>query len=184
MTLVQRLTGSSSSSSSYTASSFTSASASSSYDPLRDHYSTGGAISPAARYASIEKTKQSPTERNKKLQIHNEDHSFIMGGGGAGNNNSDFVGGIQMDHNIERSSLFPGILSPGPTSLPMIPPNFFSPPSDPNTFSFLHDLSPVVHGNRNFIEGSFMPSPSGFISPYLTSPTPSADLFNSFFFDF
>lgn len=97
-----------------------------------------------------------------------------MGGG--------FVEGIEMDHNIERSSLFPGILSPGPTSLPMIPPSFFSPPSDPNSFSFLHDLSPVLHGNKNFIEGSFMPSPSGFnISPHITSPTPPVDLFNNFF---
>ncbi|KAJ0086641.1 hypothetical protein Patl1_08112 [Pistacia atlantica] len=87
-----------------------------------------------------------------------------------------------MDHNIERSSFFPGILSPGPTSLPMISPSFFSPPSDPNSFSnFFHDLSPVLHGNKNFMEGSFMPSPSSFLSPHITSPTPSIDLFNNFF---
>jgi hypothetical protein len=78
---------------------------------------------------------------------------------------------------MERTNLGPGILSPGPASLPPIPPNFFSPASaDPNSVSFFHDLSPILHGNRNFIEGSFMPSPSTFFSP----STPSIDLFNNF----
>ncbi|KAJ4700920.1 VQ motif-containing protein [Melia azedarach] len=168
MTLVQRLTGSSSSSSSTTTTTATTttsySSSTISYDhPLND---SSGAISPAARYASIEKTKTSP-EKNKKLNYTEEQ-------------NMGFMGGIEMDHNIERSSFFPGILSPGPTSLPMISPSFFSPPSDPNSVSFFHDLSPVLHGNKNFMEGSFMPSPS-FISPYITSPTPSIDLFNNFF---
>ncbi|KAJ0025801.1 hypothetical protein Pint_07968 [Pistacia integerrima] len=145
MTLVQRLTGSSSS---------TSSSA-----------DTSGAISPAARYASIEIAAKTP-DKMKKQQVIGHDHEE----------------GIEMDHNIERSSFFPGILSPGPTSLPMISPSFFSPPSDPNSFSnFFHDLSPVLHGNKNFMEGSFMPSPSSFLSPHITSPTPSIDLFNNFF---
>lgn len=71
----------------------------------------------------------------------------------------------------QQKGLFPGILSPAPGALPPIPSNFFSPTAD----SFFHDLSPVLHGNRNFIEGSFMPSPSNFFSP-----TPSIDLFNNF----
>ncbi|KAK9216328.1 hypothetical protein WN944_008337 [Citrus x changshan-huyou] len=197
MTLVQRLTGSSSSSTTTTTTtttSFTSSktvASSSSYDPLGD---STGAISPAARYASIEKAKQhSPSKKliQSHHQYHNHNHSHSHNEdyhGHTNNNDSNmatgggFVEGIEMDHNIERSSLFPGILSPGPTSLPMIPPSFFSPPSDPNSFSFLYDLSPVLHGNKNFIEGSFMPSPSGFnISPHITSPTPPIDLFNNFF---
>ncbi|KAL9449626.1 hypothetical protein AB3S75_011533 [Citrus x aurantiifolia] len=196
MTLVQRLTGSSSSSTTTTTTttSFTSSktvASSSSYDPLGD---STGAISPAARYASIEKAKQhSPSKKliQSHHQYHNHNHSHSHNEdyhGHTNNNDSNmatgggFVEGIEMDHNVERSSLFPGILSPGPTSLPMIPPSFFSPPSDPNSFSFLYDLSPVLHGNKNFIEGSFMPSPSGFnISPHITSPTPPIDLFNNFF---
>ncbi|KAH7568029.1 hypothetical protein ACOSP7_009621 [Xanthoceras sorbifolium] len=158
MNLVQRLTGSSSSISHHDQQQQIN------YD---HHYHHTGAISPAARYASIEKTKSSSPEKNKQ---QSQDH------------NMGFLEGIDMDHNIERSSFFPGILSPGPTSLPIISPSFFSPPSDPNMISFFHDLSPVMHGNKNFIEGSFMPSPSSFISPRITSPTSSVDLFNNFFY--
>lgn len=153
MTLVQRLTGSGSSSSSTT-----------NHDP----------ISPAARLASIEKTK---LNKEIKKQEQHQQQQQLTGFG--------FVEGIE---NIERSNnQFPGILSPGPTSLPVISPHFFSPPSDPTMINMFHDLSPVMHGNRNFIEGSFMPSPStSFISPRFfssTSPstTPSVDLFNNFF---
>ncbi|XP_065880331.1 protein MKS1 [Euphorbia lathyris] len=158
MNLVQRLTGSSSSSLS-----------ASTANPFTDD---GGAISPAARYATIEKAK-SPKD---KMMPHQQ----IIGDMG------NLLGGFEMSNQVmERSAnLFPGILSPGPGSLPPISPNFFSPPSDPNMLSFLHDLSPVVH--RNFMEGNFMPSPSTFVSPRFTSPTPSVDLFNNFnnFFDF
>ncbi|KAG8633287.1 protein MKS1 [Manihot esculenta] len=153
MNLVQRLTGSSSSS--------TSAASYSTSNPFNDDV---GAISPAARYATIEKAK-TPKDRS------------VPASGDMG-----FLEGIEMDQIMERSSNFlPGILSPGPASLPPIPPNFFSPQSDLN--SFFHDLSPVVHGNRNFIEGSFMPSPSIFVSPRFTSPTPSLDIFNNFNFN-
>ncbi|XVF64380.1 hypothetical protein PTKIN_Ptkin09bG0164800 [Pterospermum kingtungense] len=158
MNLVQRLTGSTSSSS---------LPPSISSHPIFND--TSGAISPAARFATIEKTK-SP-EGRKQQQISEE--------------NFGFVEGIEMNPGVERTSFIPGILSPGPTSLPPISPSFFSPTSDPNSISFFHDLmSPVLQGNKNFIEGSFMPSPSSFnISPYLlTSPiTPSIDLFNNFF---
>ncbi|XP_022753666.1 nuclear speckle RNA-binding protein B-like [Durio zibethinus] len=160
MNLVQRLTGSTSSSSGSL-----SLPPSTSNHPISND--TSGAISPAARFATIEKTK---SPEWKKQQISEENFGLVQG--------------IEMNPGVERTSFFPGILSPGPTSLPPISPNFFSPPSDPNLFSFFRDLSPVLHGNRNFIEGSFMPSPSSFnISPFLIqSPTtPSIDLFNNFF---
>lgn len=92
--------------------------------------------------------------------------------------NLGFVEGMEMGDVIQRTSFSPGILSPGPTSLPPIPPSFFSPASDPNSFSFFHDLSPALHGNKNFMENSnFMPSPS---STNFFSPS-SIDLFNNFF---
>ncbi|KAK7385044.1 hypothetical protein VNO78_30751 [Psophocarpus tetragonolobus] len=90
------------------------------------------------------------------------------------------VGGVDViGHGVlERANMFHGILSPEPSSLSPIPSNFFSPPSsDPNMVSFFHDLSPVLHSNKNFMEGSFIiPSPSNFVSPR----TPSIDLFNIF----
>ncbi|KAJ1411075.1 hypothetical protein SESBI_21432 [Sesbania bispinosa] len=63
-------------------------------------------------------------------------------------------------------------------NMSLIPSSFFSPSSlDPSLVSFLHELSPVLHGNRNFMEGSFvMSSPSNFVSPR----APSIDLFNNF----
>jgi hypothetical protein len=156
MTLVQRLTGLSSSSSC----------SSSSQAPSSNPLINSGAISPAACYATIEKARDFPEA--KKQQV-----------GEVGS-----VGGIEMDHQgVERMGPFPGILSPGPASLPPIPSNFFSPPSDPSPFSFLHDLSPVLHGGKNYLEGSFMLSPSNFFSPYMTSPStaPSIDLFPNLF---
>ncbi|KAF6154901.1 hypothetical protein GIB67_018338 [Kingdonia uniflora] len=82
---------------------------------------------------------------------------------------------------MELVGSFPGILSPGPSSLIPISPNFFSVSPDPNLLSFLHDLSPIFHGNKNYIEGSFMPSPvSFFTSTPKASPTQSFDLFNLF----
>ncbi|KAK6257686.1 hypothetical protein QUC31_001145 [Theobroma cacao] len=158
MDLVQRLTGSTSESSGSS-----SLPSSTSSHPFHD---TRAAISPAARFATIEKTK---SPEGKKQQISEENFGFVQG--------------VEMNHGVERTSFFPGILSPGPTSLPPISPNFFSPPFDPNSSNFFQDLSPVLHGNKNFIEGSFMPSPSSFnILPYITSPsTPSIDLFNNFF---
>lgn len=140
MTLVQRLTGSSSSTTT-------------AYHLSNN--SCGGAISPAARYATIEKTKPPlPSEGSQSV-----------------------AEAVEMSNGVERNNgLFPGILSPGPSSLPPIPPNFFSPPSD----SFFHDLSPVLHGNKNYMEGSFMPSPSTFFSPLISPTTPSLDLFNNF----
>lgn len=158
MSLVQRLTGPNSSSCTSTSTSSSSA--------FAFQESGGGAISPAARFASIEKTK-SPDGR-KTLVF---DQSIGM------------IEGIEIETDIQRTGNFPGILSPNPNALPPIPPNFFSPPSDNNPLSFFHDLSPVLHSNRNYLENNFiLPSPSNFISPLINTPSPNTlDLFHSLF---
>ncbi|KAL4273068.1 hypothetical protein GQ457_13G010590 [Hibiscus cannabinus] len=132
MNLVQRLTGSTSSS----------------------NDASSSAISPAARFATIEKTK---TPEGRKQQAKEESFEAVQG--------------IEMN---ERANLFPGILSPGPNSLPPVSPIFFSPPSDPNAVGFFHDLSPF---QRNFMEG-FNISPN-YLLPSPT--TPYTELFNNFF---
>jgi len=161
MSLVQRLTGSSSSSSS---------SNKVVIDPSNDNKDRGGdsndhsgnVVLSTARYAAIEMAKT-----NQSIKQHPSESRVDSG-------RVDIV-----SHGVlERPSMFHGILSPGPSSLSPIPSNFFSPPStDPNMVSFFQDLSPVLHSNRNFMEGTFiMPSPSNFVSPR----TPSIDLFNNF----
>ncbi|XP_055834190.1 protein MKS1-like [Solanum dulcamara] len=181
MTLVQRLTGpdhnSATCSTSATATSSFSSSSSSLF-PFQENMNTG-AISPAARFASIEKTR---VPEGKKLQKNCDNME---------NYNNMVHEGIEIGTEIERSGFFPGILSPNPSSLPPIPPNFFSPPShDPNPLGFFYDLSPVLHSNnnnnRNYFElPNFLPSPSNnnFISPrlFLSPGTPSFDLFNNLF---
>lgn len=161
MTLVQRLTGSDSTCSSSKVVNSEVPSSSSSFQDF------SGAISPAARFASIERTK-TPLGKNKP-QISENDISVVEG--------------IEMSGELERSTgFFPGILSPNPASLQPIPSTFFSPPSDPNPLGFFHDLSPVLHSNKNYVENSFLFSPSTFISPRIGSPnTPNLDLFNNFF---
>lgn len=159
--------------------------------------SGGGSISPAARYATIEKAK-SPQGKLKSGNYNKNNgndpiqHPYY-GGISSSSISHGLESGMEIDHHnhdhygVESNNkgLFSGILSPGPASLPPIHPNFFSPPSD----SFFHDLSPAVHGNRNFHidQGSnFMPSPASyFVSPRITSPnTPSIDfLFNNIFSD-
>ncbi|KAK9272800.1 hypothetical protein L1049_003178 [Liquidambar formosana] len=134
MTLVQRLTGLSSS-------------------PGTIAGSNSGDFSPAARLASIEKT--SPSEREKEKERAQADDILSM------------VEGVEVGQN-------PGILSPAPASLQAISAGFFSPVSDPQNLSILHDLSPFWQGN------SFMPSPSTFFSAPIVSPTLSFDLFNQF----
>ncbi|RZC45890.1 hypothetical protein C5167_038830 [Papaver somniferum] len=164
MKLVQRLTGPSSSS--YLPSPSTSllqAQSSSSVD------FDVGAISPAARYASIERT--SP-QGAAKFRVAEEDSSIIEG--------------LEMGSTVERTmGTNPSILSPIPSSLPPISPGFFSPAIDPNSLSFVHDFSPFYNsGNRNLFDGSsnFLTSPStNFLSPSITSPNPhNFDLFNQF----
>lgn len=171
MNLVQRLTGLSSSSSSSSSCPTTSTTLSSSEAVTRNvsNAINSGEISPAARYASIEKAK-SPRDQRKVVASMEMDniHGGDRGDGGGGG------GGVLQ---VDQKCMFPGILSPGPASLPPITPNFFPPPPSD---SFFPDLSPGLQGNRNFMEGSFMPSPSYFISPRINSPTSSIDLFNNF----
>ncbi|KAG7943011.1 hypothetical protein I3843_15G017700 [Carya illinoinensis] len=103
------------------------------------------------------------------------------------------VGGMAVilgvDLGVPMMGSFPGIPSPVPTTLPPIPPNLFSLPSDPMQLSnFFTDLSPVLHGGtNNHMEGSFMPSsfmqpsPPNFVSPpttYLSTSTPSIDQYS------
>lgn len=173
MTLVQRLTGPDHHHSSTCSTSATATS--SSFFPFQENMNAG-AVSPAARFASIERTR---TPEGKKLQKNCD----------MGNDHNMVHEGIEIGTEIQRSGLFPGILSPNPSSLPPIPPNFFSPPSnDPNPLGFFYDLSPVLHSNRNYFEPpSFLPSPNSnnnnFISPrlFLSPGTPSLDLFNNLF---
>ncbi|XP_043688161.1 nuclear speckle RNA-binding protein B-like [Telopea speciosissima] len=178
MTLVQRLTGpnSSSSSSSF---SYTTVSSSSSSSSLSSSYVDNTAsvlASPAARFASIEKVNNnSPTFQAVKSR---------KGSGSVAVVESRLDEDIRdASGTVERTCLFPGILSPGPSSFPPISPNFFSPTPDPNSSSlaFLQDLSPIFHGNRSYIDGTMVPSPTTFFSSApLTSPTPFMDLFNQF----
>ncbi|KAI3947878.1 hypothetical protein MKX01_034543 [Papaver californicum] len=160
MKLVQRLTGPSSTS--YLPSPSTSLPQSSSSVDF-----DVGAISPAARYASIERT--SP-QGAAKFRVA-EDSSIIEG--------------LEMGSTVERTiGSNTSILSPIPSSLPPISPNFFSPTIDPNSLSFVHDFSPFFNSNKNLFDGSssnFLTSPStNFLSPSITSPTPPFDLFNQF----
>ncbi|KAJ4964915.1 hypothetical protein NE237_016764 [Protea cynaroides] len=169
MTLVQRLTGSNSSSSS-------SLSSSPSPSPSASFYvdnTTNVPVSPAARFASIEKANSpSQGEKSRKGRVV----EVVEG--------LDDINGVGVSTTVERTCLFPGILSPVPSSLPPISPNFFFSPTPNNhnsSLAFLQDLSPIFHGNRNFIEGTFVPSPTAFLSSVpLISPTPFMDLFNQF----
>lgn len=113
-------------------------------------------LSPAARLASVEKT--SPSEREREAAAVSS--SDFM----------DFLEGVDLGQ-------FPGILSPAPATLPPIPAGYFSPVSDPQTLSMLHDLSPFWQSN------SFAASPSALLSAPLVSPSPSSfnDLYNIFF---
>lgn len=115
--------------------------------------------SPAARFAAVEKTKSS---KHKNMQ----------------QGSSDDVAMVDQEM-VCRS--FPGVLSPGPGAFPPIPANFFSPQSDPNPLNFFHDLSPAMQGNKSYLENSFLPSPSHFLSPHVSPTTPALDLFNNFF---
>ncbi|XP_068663483.1 protein MKS1-like [Aristolochia californica] len=124
--------------------------------------SQSGELSPAARLAAIQKTQVAEVDK-----MATED--------------MDIVNQLDMPASFDRAGNFPGILSPLPSSLPLISPNFFSPSADPNSLSFLHDLSPFFM-SKNFIEGTFVPSPTAasFLSPTISYPSPSFDLFNQF----
>ncbi|XP_058735570.1 protein MKS1-like [Vicia villosa] len=110
-----------------------------------------GAVSPAARLASIERT--SPTER-ERVQNVDDDLTWLLEG-------------VEMGQ-------FPGILSPAPATLPPISQGFFSPMNEPQTTPFWHDMSPFWYGSN------FVGSPSGLLSAAVVSPLPSPDLFSIF----
>ncbi|XP_061345257.1 protein MKS1 [Gastrolobium bilobum] len=107
-----------------------------------------GDVSPAARLASIEKTSPSEKER-----VHSGDDDLMAW----------LLEGVEVGQ-------FPGILSPAPATLPPIPSGYFSPVTDPQTMSFLQELSPFWSAA----------SPSGLLSAAVVSPLPSPDLFNLF----
>ncbi|XP_054779555.1 protein MKS1-like [Prosopis cineraria] len=83
---------------------------------VNEQPSGSGAVSPAAKLASIEKTSPSEKERLRS----------------AGNDAMIELEGIDVGQ-------FPGILSPTPASLGPIPPDYFSPVAE--TQPFWHDLS-------------------------------------------
>ncbi|XP_076943290.1 protein MKS1-like [Bidens hawaiensis] len=118
----------------------------------------GGAVSPAARFASIERAAKSPDGRRPPQT------AAVEG-----------VDGLEL-------SCFPGILSPAPAALPPVPPNYFSPLGS----DFFPDLSPALHNNNrsyNYVEGNpFITSPTNLLSSHIISPTtPNLDLFSSLF---
>ncbi|KAL7117780.1 hypothetical protein ACP275_03G094600 [Erythranthe tilingii] len=153
MSLVQRLTGPNNN---YSASASSSSSA---FAAAAD----GGEVSPAARFASIEKTK-SPDGGRKQQYVSNLDDQ-----------NMGFFEGTDVQINTGQ---FPGILSPNPNSLPpLIPPNFFSLPSDNNYYNNNNPLN--YYYDNSFI---LQPSPSTFISPRINTPSPNTlELFHSLF---
>ncbi|XP_029122567.1 protein MKS1 [Elaeis guineensis] len=155
MTLVQRLTGPDSSAGPSTDASL----------PSPSSYG-GGALSPAARLATFEKSAQSSDgDRPRSSGVDVQEHFDVD------------VGGPFLD----RPGSFPGILSPMPASLPPISPNFFSPISsfDTNSLSFLQELSPVFSGNKGFLDGG--PSPNYYLStPTVPSPGSCWDLLSQF----
>ena len=118
--------------------------------------SRSGAVSPAAKLASIEKT--SPSEKERLRNAGDDVMSELE------------LGGVEFGR-------FPGILSPAPASLGFIPTEtYFS--SGSESQSFLQELSPLWSVN------SFIGSPSGLWSATasMVSPLASPDLFRLFDF--
>ncbi|CAA6667632.1 unnamed protein product [Spirodela intermedia] len=161
MSLVQRLTGASPTALSGPAADSGMGNAMSYPSPVAT-----GAISPAARLATIERAGQMSAGPNRSMIFHGDDfveQQLGIGGGGAAT--------------LDRAGSFPGILSPLPSALPPFSPNIFSPAVvDPSTMSFLNEMSPVFRPNNTnnsniFTDGPFLPSPGNFLStPILPSP--------------
>lgn len=96
---------------------------------------------------------------------------------------NDIIEVIDSDRNVE--SVRTGILSPIPSSMPAISPNFFEPPvvDTSTSIGFLQGMSPVGFGggNRNFADNTFLVSPGNLFSTNLfPSPTAYWDLFNQY----
>ncbi|KAJ8477725.1 hypothetical protein OPV22_021452 [Ensete ventricosum] len=133
------------------------AAASSSSSSADAPLATGEVLSPAARLAVLEKVAKGAMSDD------------LLGTGG---------GTSTLDR---PAASFHGILSPAPSSLPWISPNWYASSTGQTQISFVNELSPAIHGGRSFPEmiNSFMPSPSNFLSGGMV-PSPAAfwDLFN------
>lgn len=166
MTLVQRLTG---------ASPRTLAAAAAAPGPSSAANNPGSAspvgargdLSPAARFAAMERGAQSSAPAERAATSCGDDIVEQLGIGDAAT--------------LDRTGTFPGILSPLPSALLPISPSFFSPPpaADPASLTFLNEMSPVFRAttgssninNSSFMDGPFLPSPGNFLStPTLPSP--------------
>ncbi|KAK9096397.1 hypothetical protein Sjap_021894 [Stephania japonica] len=169
MSTVQRLTGFSSSSSSSSSS---------------HHHHV--CVSPAARLATMDKAISSGINNTN----NNSSSLEVVGSGVVEEMEMEMIAGAAVERRGGgvggAGGGFSGILSPVPSSIPPISPNLFASPVapwDPNSLAFLHDLSfsPIFQGNRNYIEGTMVPSPTSlFNTAPMTSPTLSFDLFNHF----
>ncbi|OIW00468.1 hypothetical protein TanjilG_05818 [Lupinus angustifolius] len=112
-----------------------------------------GDVSPAARFASIEKT--SPSEKERAHGGGDDDMTWLLEG-------------VEMGQ-------FPGILSPPAANIPPISSGYFPAVTElQQTTSYWYDLSPF------WSSSSFVMSPSGLLSAAVVSPLPSPDLFNLF----
>ncbi|MQL98033.1 hypothetical protein Taro_030736 [Colocasia esculenta] len=167
MTLVQRLTGASPRTLAAAAGPSSDAHHFGSDSSIANH--APGELSPAARFAVMERAAQSSSPGQRAAASGHDDFVEQLGIGGA----------ADLDRGGAGAS-FPGILSPLPTALPPISPTFFSPPAaaDPASMTFLNEMSPLFRatgaGSNNssgFMDGPFLPSPGNFLStPTLPSP--------------
>lgn len=139
-------------------------------------------VSPAARYASIERT--SPSERDRREKRGDEVYEMMMmNNDNTINNNtnntssSDGMQGVSMGQN-------PGILSPSPANLPAISSAMFSPRSD-NQLGLGFGMNELMM-SPFMSNSSFMPSPSSLYlsNAPIVSPSPSSlgEFFNIFDF--
>ncbi|CAJ1974687.1 unnamed protein product [Sphenostylis stenocarpa] len=115
-----------------------------------------GDVSPAARLASIEKTSPSDKEKERVLHSGNDDLMWML------------EGGVEVGQ-------FPGILSPGPETLPPVTAGF-SPAMEALASSYWNEFSPSYWSPAS----SFLASPSGFLPMAVASPQPSPNLFSLF----
>lgn len=134
-------------------------------------------FSPAARLAAFERSTPKSAEYFYRPSAPAREQNLT---------DDDLMG---LDGGASTSSaLFPGILSPVPSSLPCIAPNLFSPPAaEQSQISLLLNevmISPAMHGSRGFMGmDSFMASPSSFFLSSGVVPSPAAnywDLFNKY----
>ncbi|KAI7731131.1 hypothetical protein M8C21_033596 [Ambrosia artemisiifolia] len=108
------------------------------------------AVSPAARFATIEKAAKSPDGRKP---VSTDDLTTV------------------------ETGYFPGILSPAPAALPSISANYFS--ALGNDFfqdmsPALHSNNNNNNRSYNYFQGtSFLPSPTNLLSSHIISPTTS-----------